>query len=98
LANACGSDEQLRGRVEALLRANDQAEDFLEVSSQRREISSSGIVGEKPGDRIGRYKLCNKWRRGVASCLLRNNKKPCLPPVYPNLSPDVALHRTWIAK
>lgn len=71
LKKACGSDSALRGRVEDLLRAHDEAGEFLEtplVTSERALADSTPATGqsgetstlaitEKPGDTIGRYKL-----------------------------------------
>jgi serine/threonine protein kinase/tetratricopeptide (TPR) repeat protein len=64
LEKACGADERLQSRVEALLKANDQAEGFLEPSFRRPERSLGGLVGEEPGDRIGRYKLLEQIGEG----------------------------------
>ncbi len=66
LERACGADEELGRRLERLLKAHDQAGDFLEqpapdaVPEGKAEIS----VGEKPGDRIGRYKLLQQIGEG----------------------------------
>src|SRR6478609_2665610 len=59
LANICGNDETLRARVEALLRAHDRVGDFLEQTPPRSTASNSvaPIIGEQPGDCVGRYKL-----------------------------------------
>ncbi|MHB8520974.1 MAG: tetratricopeptide repeat protein [Limisphaerales bacterium] len=78
LARACGEDAELRRGVEALLRAHDEAGAFLEtaplagarVASTAVETAdgTSGTqlvpVTEKPGDRIGRYKLLEKIGEG----------------------------------
>jgi eukaryotic-like serine/threonine-protein kinase len=66
LERACGTDEELGRRLERLLKAHDQVGDFLEqpppeaVPGGGSEIS----VGEKPGDRIGRYKLLQQIGEG----------------------------------
>src|SRR3989454_2940928 len=63
LNEACGDDARLRERVEALLKAHDQAGEFLEqapagVSAKTFVITTAMVpVTEGPGDRIGRYKL-----------------------------------------
>src|SRR2546423_8847274 len=63
LNEACGDDAQLRERVEALLKAHDQAGEFLEqppagVSAKTFVVTTAMVpVTEGPGDRIGRYKL-----------------------------------------
>src|ERR1700749_191521 len=59
LEQACEGDEAMLRRLRALLGAHDQAGGFLEQSAQRRATRARvGIqVGEKPGDRIGHFKL-----------------------------------------
>src|SRR5277367_638851 len=71
LDQACAGDHALRRQVEALLRVHDDAGNFFEkLSSVARPVSAKGemtgsrdtirlhvIPSEKPGDRIGRYKL-----------------------------------------
>jgi eukaryotic-like serine/threonine-protein kinase len=57
---ACGGDEPLRERVAALLTAHEQNGAFLKDSApagQQKTIIVSIPLTEKPGDRIGRYKL-----------------------------------------
>src|SRR5260370_11608798 len=50
---------QSRWLVERLLKAHDQLGDFLEQPAPEAvpEANAWASVGEKPGDRIGRYKL-----------------------------------------
>src|SRR5882724_10586073 len=62
LERACGSDEELRRRVERLLKAHDQVGHFLEQPAPTAVPEAS--VGEKPGDRIGRYKLLQQIGEG----------------------------------
>jgi serine/threonine protein kinase len=68
LDQTCAGEPDLRRRVEELLRASQDAEDFLqdpapgaqwpEVAPAASTLVLSGTVpGEKAGDRIGRYKL-----------------------------------------
>jgi len=66
LERACGADEQLRQRVERLLKASDQLGDFLEQPAPEAVpvASAEASVGEKPGDRIGRYKLLQQIGEG----------------------------------
>ncbi len=66
LNRACGSDGELRRRVEALLEGHDRVGDFLEHSPQTPSPQSrSGVsAGEKPGDRIGHYKLLQQIGEG----------------------------------
>jgi eukaryotic-like serine/threonine-protein kinase len=66
---ACGTDTELRQRVEALLRAAENAGDFLEqppagLSEEARATLLETEFTEKPGDRIGRYKLLEKIGEG----------------------------------
>jgi eukaryotic-like serine/threonine-protein kinase len=66
LEHACGGDAKLRRRVEALLQTHDHVGDFLEESPQKTLIEArvSGLTNEKPGDRIGRYKLLQQIGEG----------------------------------
>ncbi len=70
LDKACGGNEPLRQNVEALLRAHDQAGAFLQqppaaLSAKTFVVSAGTIpVSEKPGDKIGRYKLREKLGEG----------------------------------
>jgi WD40 repeat protein/serine/threonine protein kinase len=63
LEKACGDDMPLRQRVEALLKAHDQAGEFLvdapgSASAKTFVVSTAMVsVPEGPGDRIGHYKL-----------------------------------------
>ena len=66
---ACGADETLRQRVEALLRAADSAGDFLEapptdLSGEADSTLPTIALSEKPGDKIGRYKLLQQIGEG----------------------------------
>jgi len=67
LQGACGSDESLRARVESLIEAHEAAGGFL----KNRRSGLDGVVPtvlvpvtEKPGDRIGRYKLLQQIGEG----------------------------------
>src|SRR3989442_418549 len=74
LRETCVEDADLRARVETLLRAHDQAGGFLPADDSKPQAEASdktislamGIVTvtEKPGDRIGRYKLREKIGEG----------------------------------
>ncbi len=66
---ACGTDTTLRRRVEALLRAAEGAGDFLEepptgLSGDAATSWLATDLNEKPGERIGRYKLLEKIGEG----------------------------------
>src|SRR5437762_1108002 len=56
---ACGDNAAFRKRIEALLRAVEDAGQFLEQPPTTLVRSSTAIVPvtEKAGDKIGRYKL-----------------------------------------
>src|ERR1043166_5735661 len=66
LERACADDEGLRQRIEALLRSNDRAGDFLEQppTGSLSECRAKIAAGEKPGDRVGRYKLLQQIGEG----------------------------------
>jgi serine/threonine protein kinase/tetratricopeptide (TPR) repeat protein len=66
LEHACGNDCELHEKVEALLRVHDQTGDFMEhLPSELSIDGTSGVpVGEKAGDRIGRYKLLQQIGEG----------------------------------
>jgi len=60
LDKACVGDAALRQRVEELLQASNEAGDFLECPPAAPTEETARIPmlpAEKPGDRIGRYKL-----------------------------------------
>src|SRR5438094_880127 len=63
LDRACGSDAVLRASVEGLLRAYDEAGSFLHDSAESA-TKLAVPLSEKPGDRIGRYKLLQKIGEG----------------------------------
>jgi serine/threonine protein kinase len=62
LARECGDNHVLRARVEALLRANSDAGNFME--DLPGDCLNSNVIGEKTGDRIGRYKLLQQIGEG----------------------------------
>src|SRR6478736_170415 len=69
LDGGCGTDTALRQRIEALLRAAESADDFFEqppTGLAAGDGSPSVVTGlsEKPGDRIGRYKLLQQIGEG----------------------------------
>ncbi len=65
LERACGSDGDLRQRVEALLEAHDQGGDFLVSPTQKISLQARlEATGEQPGDRIDRYKLLQQIGEG----------------------------------
>src|SRR5262245_43027364 len=65
LQRASDGDTKLRRQVEGLLRAHDSAGDFLEKPPPgAAESGPESSVGEKIGDRIGRYKLLEQIGEG----------------------------------
>ena len=63
LDKACAGDTALRERIEGLLRAHDDAETILETSPASLTLVSHPLT-ERPGDRIGRYKLLQEIGEG----------------------------------
>ncbi len=66
LKGACGGDDALHRRVEALLRANEQAVEFMKepAAPARPTIVLSFPLKEKAGDKIGHYKLLQQIGEG----------------------------------
>src|SRR5262245_18985020 len=69
LDEACGADAVRRGRVEKLLRAHDEAGRFFsEPSKVPLSAHTPGTIAlpltEKPGDKIGRYKILQQIGEG----------------------------------
>src|SRR6185437_5634373 len=64
LQKTCGDDAALRARVEALLQANENAGGFMEPPGRNKTIVLSLPLEEKPGSRIGRYKLLQQIGEG----------------------------------
>jgi eukaryotic-like serine/threonine-protein kinase len=62
LKGACGEDAALLARVQALLRAHEAPEGFL--PEQPRDGATVSLVTEKPGDKIGHYKLLEQIGEG----------------------------------
>src|SRR5437867_2452068 len=60
LTSACGKDAVLLARVQALLRADESGESFL----PERPKATVVAITEKPGDKIGRYKLLQQIGEG----------------------------------
>jgi len=61
LDSACKGDSALRDRVERLLAADARAGNFLRQPNDTTEMEP---ISEKPGDRIGRYRLVERIGRG----------------------------------
>lgn len=63
LEAACGPDVELRVSVEALLKAHTESGEFLEQVPAGIKLQSQ-LPGEKPGDRVGRYRLLQQIGEG----------------------------------
>ena len=87
LAEACADDAQMRRRVEALLAAAENAGDFLDLpaAGEGGAMLPADEPGEKPGDRIGRYKILEQIgessKRPFAGCSGFATKAPRAPNV-----------------
>jgi eukaryotic-like serine/threonine-protein kinase len=67
LEKVCGGDTPLRQRLENLLKAHDAAGTFLEPPTKFEAAKTIAIMlppEEKPGDKIGRYKILQKIGEG----------------------------------
>ena len=67
IASACAGDDALRQHVDSLLRAHDEARSFMERTApdlKPVQPLCAVFAEEKPGDRIGRYKLLQKIGEG----------------------------------
>jgi eukaryotic-like serine/threonine-protein kinase len=64
LAQACGSDDLLRQRVEVLLKANDDPGSFLKSPANMGATVDQPAVPERPGAVIGPYKLLQQIGEG----------------------------------
>src|SRR5262245_47566959 len=57
LNRECADDPALRARVEALLKAHDQAGSFLKAPARPQATEDHGPITERPGTVIGPYRL-----------------------------------------
>jgi Flp pilus assembly protein TadD len=64
LDRECGSDAELRQRVEALLQAHDDPGSFLDQATGELAPTIDQPITEKPGTFIGRYKLLEQIGEG----------------------------------
>src|SRR5207302_685527 len=61
VAEACADDPELKQQVLSLLQAHDGVANFLQPAPL---FSSTVLITEKPGDKIGRYKLLEQIGEG----------------------------------
>src|SRR5262245_31260573 len=81
LEQTCAGDDALRGRVEHLLLEHERARGFLETAppglDYNRTVRVSAPALEKPGDRIGHYKLLQQIGEGGCGIVyMADQEKP----------------------
>jgi WD40 repeat protein/serine/threonine protein kinase len=78
LKGACGNNAELLSRLEVLLKAHDEAGDFLEVPPfDPNATLNDSPLSEGPGTVIGRYKLLEKiGEGGMAVVYMAEQKRP----------------------
>jgi hypothetical protein len=64
LNEACGSDTELRGEVESLLRAHDASCSFLCNDASQQRTADYEPIAERPGSEIGSYRLMEQIGEG----------------------------------
>ena len=64
LDQACADDAALRRHVEELLQSSDEGGAFLQSPAAAAPVGTSRLPANKPGDRIGRYKLLQQIGEG----------------------------------
>jgi tetratricopeptide (TPR) repeat protein/tRNA A-37 threonylcarbamoyl transferase component Bud32 len=64
LDRACAENQKLRADVDALLRAYCKSGDLLDIADRVPETMASEPIQEKPGMKIGRYKLVHEIGHG----------------------------------
>src|ERR1019366_7649719 len=78
LDEACAGDAALRQRIEELLQASDEAGNFLENPAAVPPEGTARLPANKPGNRLGRYKLLQQIGRGTGGAN-PSGLKPAFP-------------------
>ena len=74
LDGACGDDLHLRARLDVLLKAHADAEDFLEEGVRAPDEAA---ISEGPGSHIGNFKLLQKiGEGGMGAVYMAEQQKP----------------------
>ncbi len=77
IEGACGDDVELRREVEAMLRAHEEAGDFLAAPTHENTATLRSVPSEKPGTIIDRYKILQLiGEGGFGAVYMAEQQKP----------------------